>query len=83
MTIQVYFDHDPFHLPETEVTLFKLAAGALVTNTVIPAACACGLALKKEDDSSPDSPYLRLGMFTVWGEDYWVQRREWKTFVIV
>lgn len=81
--VEVYFDHDPHVLPDIELTLFQLGSGALVTSTVEPQACACGLALQRGRDPHQDDFYTRLGMFTAWGEEDWVKHRGRTTVVII
>lgn len=79
----VYFDHDPFYLPKTQVRFLPLGIGAILRGRM---SCICGLALVqlKTDKSTPDKDlYRRVGLFELDDLSFWVSRRERKVITII
>lgn len=79
----VYFDHDPFHLPMTQVQLVQLGMRATIQGM---APSVCGLALlqlRTEEWTSNKDFYRRVGMFELNDHSFWLPRREWKAVTIV
>lgn len=79
----VYFDYDPFHLPEIKVRLLLFARGKIIRGS---RASVCGLALLQlHTDASTlnENLYKRVGMFELEDTDFWPLRRKWEAIKII